>query len=243
MHETFNGVDARTGMLVNVPTGGSIVGQEARLIAGSITNLADGVEQNEAMLPRFDDNGNVYAYQRLLDPDKVNMLNVDDHIGRNLGAWAGRILEERISKDINKELVAAAKAQYDRDVLAGNASQYTNVADRNYKDPVIKDAWDVLGNDIKSEAAKVFGKKNFFPVRNDMEELVLGFRQASVRDLWSDKSRTNQELRKGIRDTLSLFGRENTYKRMVQAEELIQDAVSYAKGTILIRSVVVLKNL
>lgn len=73
-----------------------------------------------------------------------------------------------------------------------------------------------------------------------MEELILGFRQASVRDLWTDKTRMNKEVQSSIRDTLSLFGGRNTYKRLVQAEEVIQGAVSYAKSTILIRSLVVL---
>ena len=91
MHETFNGVDARTGMMTTMPTGGSIVGKEAKRIAASMV-VKDGVETSEALLPRFDADGNVYGYQRLLDPDKVNMLNVDEHIGRNLGAWAGSVI-------------------------------------------------------------------------------------------------------------------------------------------------------
>lgn len=86
----------------------------------------------------------------------------------------------------------------------------------------------------------IFGQKDFFPVRHDSEEMVVGFRQASVRDLWTDKSRTNDEVRKAVRDSLTLFGGKHTYKVMVQAETYVQDAVSWAKGTILIRSAVVM---
>ena len=82
--------------------------------------------------------------------------------------------------------------------------------------------------------------KKFFPVRKRDEELVLGFRQASVRDLWTEKSRVNDELRKSIRDSLTLFGGRNTYKRLVQAETMLQDTVSWAKANILIRSGVVM---
>lgn len=83
-------------MMTTMPTGGSIVGKEAKRIAASMV-VKDGVETSEALLPRFDADGfdadgNVYGYQRLLDPDKVNMLNVDEHIGRNLGAWAGSVI-------------------------------------------------------------------------------------------------------------------------------------------------------
>ena len=49
------------------------MGKEAKRIAASMV-VKDGVETSEALLPRFDAKGNVYGYQRLLDPDKVNMI-------------------------------------------------------------------------------------------------------------------------------------------------------------------------
>jgi len=239
VHETFNGVDVRTGISSDRPHGGVIMGRKARNIHSRM-NIVHGVEQKEALLPRYNENGEVIGYERMLDPDQLNVLNVDDHMGRSLGAWAGRVLEEKISQEINRELVRVSKAQYDKDVQAGKGDWYRNVASKDHPDPIIRDAWDVLGFDIKDEAAKVFGEENFFPVRKDSEELVLGFRQASVRDLWTDKSRFNDELRKGVRESLTLFGGRNTYKWLVNAESAIQEAVSWAKANILIRSGIVM---
>ena len=82
----------------------------ARSIAGGSKNALKG---GENLLPVFDALGNVTAYERSMDPAQLNGLQRDTHLGRMLGAWTGRIAEESMAEEFNRDLLKAIKKTYD----------------------------------------------------------------------------------------------------------------------------------
>ena len=243
VHETWQGVDSRTGAPVGEHAG-LMTGRSAQRVArqayrGSGQN--DGVPAAEYLRPVFGANGEVTAYVRSMDPARLEKLPRDEHLGRMLGVWMGRILEETVAEDTNKELVTTMKAMWDEAVASGDPaeiSQFVNVADPEQKDAVIRDAWNTLGWRIKEEIAEQFGERNLFMVRRDQVEDTIGYRAASVTDPWTGVSRWSETSQKHLREALELFG-PSTFTWLKKAENLVHDAVSYAKTTIIIRSVVV----
>lgn len=159
-----------------------------------------------------------------------------------LGVQSGRILEEELSNEFNKTLLKEMRRRYLADKKAGRLDEYVNLAQSD--DPVHKDTWKTLGHGIKEEAANTFGRPNFFPVRRDMELDAVGYRASSVREAWSEKDQTrmNQKVATGVKDLFTLMFGVKGYKRAVQAEEGVQDLVSYAKTTIVVRAFVVMRD-
>lgn len=71
-----------------------------------------------------------------------------------------------------------------------------------------------------------------------MVDDAIGYRAASVTDFWSGTSRWSKESQERVRETLEMLG-PSAFPWLRKAENFVQDAVSYAKTTIIIRSVTV----
>lgn len=98
---------------------------------------------------------------RSMDAARLEKLPRDENLGRMLGVWAGRILEETVSDETNVELVKTMKAIWEKAERDGETDQFVNVADPAQRDAVIRDAWDTLGWRIREEIAEAFGPETF----------------------------------------------------------------------------------
>jgi hypothetical protein len=131
----------------------------------------------------------------------------NDVLDFRLGVWSGRILEETLSDEYNKSLVQALKQIHDNDtgpLSAKNRSdEYVNIADPKHPDPVVRDAWNTLGWQIKQDAAEIFGKPGYLPVRKDMINDAVGYRAAGVTDAWTGITRFSPETQKQIKKTMT----------------------------------------
>lgn len=63
------------------------------------------------------------GYQRALDPEKLTAMDFDRHLGRMLGVWSGRIIEEREANRHNTQLVETLKGIHDGEVKAEGLPQ------------------------------------------------------------------------------------------------------------------------
>jgi len=135
--------------------------------------------------------------------------------------------------------VETLKEIYEADVKAGRAGEYVNAADRDLEDGVVKDAWNTLGRKIKADAEEVFGRSDWLPVRRDMLNDALGYRSSSLTDPWGKTSRWSEGTREAMRGTLEVMMGEKAYQRLARFEGGAQDLISYAKTTIVVRSLVV----
>ena len=158
-----------------------------------------------------------------------------------LGVWAGRIIEERESNKYNRDLVEVLKEIHDNRA-PDTDNQFVNIADKLTKDPIIRDAWKTLGWQIKQDAAEIFGEENYFPVRRDMLDNAIGYRSVSLTDSWTGISRLPDKAQKAMRDTFTAILGKNAVKRLKQTENVVQDMVSVAKTTIVVRSIIVARD-
>ena len=76
-------------------------------------------------------------------------------------------------------------------------------------------------------------------VRRDMVNNTIGYREASVGDVWTGISRLDEKSRKAFTDTMTLLMGNKAFPWLVRAEKAWQAGISVAKNTIVIRSVIV----
>lgn len=226
-----NGIDVRTGRSVNGFVAGSpITGPMVQHILNNPQRKTD-----EHLLPVFNSAGKVIAFERSIRPEMLSQRASEDHFGKMLGAMAGRQVEEAQAKLFNTELVKNIKKMYDNE--ANRHNEYINLAKST--DPVHKDSWKAIPRDMKDTLAEVFGEEDFFPIRKDMVNLVVGYRNAGVSDLWTGISRVPEPVREAAKDlTIKIFGRK-AYNRLATAESVLTAAVSEAKTIIVVKSVIV----
>ncbi|HKK52597.1 MAG TPA: hypothetical protein VKA74_13460, partial [Myxococcota bacterium] len=76
-------------------------------------------------------------------------------------------------------------------------------------------------------------------MRRDMLNDAFGYRSASVKDAWGETSRWSPETRRAFREVATAMLGKDAYRRLARTEETVQNVVSYAKETIIVRSVIV----
>lgn len=157
VHQTWNGIDPRTGRTSNEPIGGAIIGRKAKRMAAQRGRVVNNMIQTEALRPIFDGEGRIVAYERGIDRSVMEGIQIDEHMGRMLGVQSGRILEEELSNEFNKTLLKEMRRRYLADKKAGRLDEYVDLAQSN--DPVHQDTWDTLGHGIKEDAAVIFASR------------------------------------------------------------------------------------
>ena len=237
VQRSVNGIDPRNGKLVNGDGAGIIKTTDMDALVREVKTKY-GTNESEALRPIFDAEGNVYAYERLMDPEKLKLLNRNTDISTMMGAWAGRQTEENIAIGFNHVLVQNMKKMYDKDVSDSRSSEYVNIADPEQKDSIYRDTWGVVPVEMRRHIESVFGKNKFY-VRRDMVNNALGYRAASIADVFTENTRIPSSIAKGVVQTSTVIFGDKAYKYLVTGEKGIQTAVSTAKNTVIIRSIFV----
>jgi predicted NAD-dependent protein-ADP-ribosyltransferase YbiA (DUF1768 family) len=242
---TSSGIDPNTGYLSDELTAGRITNQQVvDLVRRQIPRQR---QTDENLMPVYDDTtGETIAYERGLDPNRTVGLDRSTHLTKMMGAWKGRQIEESFAPALNEELVDELKRTWDEGVSKGRQREFTNVM--NSSDPVLADAVKLIPNYTRDYMKQVFGE-NTLMVRRDLELQALGDRQASIGDMFTGQTRWKpgvherfEKLALGLfatRPFTRLLGDNQAYPTLVRAENLVEDFVTNAKTSIVIRSVVV----
>ena len=240
VHQTVSGIDPQTGFTVDEVMAGRITNPndvsriERQLQRGNLPSTS------ENLLPRYDENGNVVAFERTADVSKLTGLNRSTDLAQMLGAWRGRQVEEILAQESNMELVDNLHSIWQKAVKDGKQGEFVNIAKlgSNKDDRILIEAANLIPRQAREHIKNVFGPDEFW-VRRDMLLDTLGERQASVGDLFSGKTRWNpkaahefEKLARGI------FGK-NAYVGLVGAEKNVQELVANAKNMIVVKSVIV----
>lgn len=237
VRNTAGGVDLGTGFTMGTMVAGRITDKPS---VDRITKaLARGERGNEPLLPVYDANGNVVAYEQSIDPNMLKHIEGENHLARAIGVWRGRQVEEAKAQRFNDMLIENLHSMYENDIKmsASNKSQYVNLLGSKL-DPVTADALKLMNSETRQKAESLFGPGELW-VRRDMLNDALGYRAASVGDAWSGNSRWSPETLDTFKKAmLGVFG-NRAYKYVMGGENLVQNLVKEAKTLIVVKSVVV----
>ena len=237
VRNTAGGVDLGTGFTMGTMVAGRITDKPS---VDRITKaLARGERGNEPLLPVYDANGNVVAYEQSIDPNILKHIEGENHLARAIGVWRGRQVEEAKAQRFNDMLIENLYSMYENDIKmsASNKSQYVNLLGSKL-DPVTADALKLMNSETRQKAESLFGPGELW-VRRDMLNDALGYRAASVGDAWSGNSRWSPETLDTFKKAmLGVFG-NRAYKYVMGGENLVQNLVKEAKTLIVVKSVVV----
>lgn len=237
VRNTAGGVDLGTGFTMGTMVAGRITDKPS---VDRITKaLARGERGNEPLLPVYDANGNVVAYEQSIDPNMLKHIEGENHLARAIGVWRGRQVEEAKAQRFNDMLIENLHSMYENDIKmsASNKSQYVNLLGSKL-DPVTADALKLMNSETRQKAESLFGPSELW-VRRDMLNDALGYRAASVGDAWSGNSRWSPETLDTFKKAmLGVFG-NRAYKYVMGGENLVHNLVKEAKTLIVVKSVVV----
>ena len=243
---TANGVDLNSGFSTEM-LGGYITD---RNIVRAIAKQADQfgtseygqkkIANEERLLPVFDENGNVFAYERMLDPAMISKLQKDTDITNMLGVWNGHQLEERMARETNQKLIDALFKQWSRDKgYLTKRKGYVDVFEEAKTNPVLADAVRLINPDLRNMIESKFGEH--FMVRRDQLDDVIGVRSASVSDIYTGVSYWSPETLKQMKRFATLVFRteDNAYEKLIKGERALQYATASARKLIVVKSTVV----
>lgn len=240
VNQTAGGVDISSGFSTGY-TGGLITEPEqvkriTRFVQRDIVNK--NIPHTEKYVPVFNEDGDIVAYERSVDPTVINNYgkfnkDITDMIGRQLGRQA----EERIAKEINKKSIDVLHDMYNK-ADSFTRKSFVNVFELAEKDPTIKSTLKLLTPEIKEYIFDSFGDNKFY-VPIDLVEDVIGSKMASVTDIYTGNTRYNSEVQKAIKIALVAALGNNGYKWLKTIEQWDMAMMSYARNTVVVKSVVV----
>lgn len=239
VRHTAGGVDQATGYTMGM-TAGRIA--DPYVVATLARRLKREGTTNEPLLPVYDDTGAVVAFERAVDPQQLERLNPSMNLAQQIGIWRGRQVEERRAQEVNEELVNHLYTMYREDIRASssNQKQYINLFDyaELKKDPVLADAVKLFNRDTLQAIETAFGKDTFM-IRKDMLNDAIGYRSATVGDVWTGNSRWSKDTQTAVKNLAIAFGGNSAYKALLNSERVVQNFMSDARTTIVVKSVVV----
>ena len=235
---TYRGVDVNTGFSVMGNTSGIISDQ------GSIESIVEelnsaGFEQSnpkETLSPIFKEDGTILGFERQINPDVIMQhMTRDQNLAVMLGAWAGRHVEERLAQDYNEVIIDQLDSIY-QNRSAGTDDMFENIKRSN--DPIYSESFSLWPQSAKNYADSKFDG-NGPMVRKDMINLTVGYREPSVMDMWSGKTRLPKEVQNFAVAAATKFMGKKAMSRLSAAESTLHGVVSTAKDVIVIRSLLI----
>jgi len=234
---SYRGVDADTGQSVNGTTSGYINdAASVQTITSKLEQLGDVSDDKEVLIPVFDADG-VIGYERALNPDLKEAYTAPrSNLALMVGAWAGRQAEEQFARKYNAELIQAVKDIYDNRE-EGTDGLFVDMSKSD--DPIFADSWNVISPETRLMIEEIFGEEGGFMIRKDMVNLTTGYREPSIVDVWSGKTRLPEGVQTTVRATAKALLGDKAIPILSQIEEGTQGVISSAKDLIVVRSLVV----
>ncbi|WHM52965.1 viron-encapsulated RNA polymerase [Sulfitobacter phage vB_SupP_AX] len=236
---SYRGVDPNTGLTVTGDAVGFISGEDVvnRVAEELVLDSYELEDENETLMPVFDGDNAIIGFERSINPILSDaFLGREENLAINLGAWAGRQVEEKLATDYNRALVDKLDDMW-QNRETGTDDQFVNL--KRTDDPIYRESFKLIPQEIKDYMDSKFDG-NGPMVMESMVNLSVGYREASVADLWTGKTRMSPQLVKTVQAvTRQQFGQKSLRTLLVQGEQIGQGIISDAKDIIVIKSLIV----
>lgn len=191
----------------------------------------------ETFIPVMDAEGNTIAYQRTIDPKIAQQyLRLEENIFKVLGRNKGRQYEESVVNEVNNKLVDKLIKDY---AEATDQDNYVDIFDLAKKDRTVKDALSRLPLDVIKAFENSKHTDGKFMVRRELVNDVIGYRSASVADLWTGNTRYSKRNQKLMQHCITSVLGPNAYRYLRNIENWNLAVMSYARNMVVVKSVVV----
>ena len=154
--------------------------------------LVDPLTVNDTyMVPVMNNMGQVVNYRYMMaNHTRDNLLERDNRFEHLLGTMAGNTFDKVASPEQNRVTVEALHSLY-QDELGTDAARYQEISATS-QDPEFREIWRMLPDQTKKDIEAIWGTKAMW-VRNDMLDLVFGYRKSSLATLWDKDHRAFYE--------------------------------------------------
>ncbi|ACL81328.1 N4 v-RNAP-like protein [Silicibacter phage DSS3phi2] len=234
---TYRGVDTNTGLTVGNSVAGLITGDSSvdRILQNQLNPNTVLENEQEALMPVFAGDGSVLGFERSISEEMQNLhLGREENLAVMLGAWAGRQVEESLADQYNKQLVDELHKLWEKRPN-GTDAEFEDM--KRSSDKIYQESWKLIPQSTKNYIESKFEGR--FMVPRSMVNLAVGYREPSITDMWSGKTRIPKPLQAAIvASTEAIMGRK-AMRWLSTGEEALQGAVSTAKDIIVVRSLVV----
>lgn len=231
--QSYRGVDFKNGRTLTPNTSTVLTSPQT---VQKITRMKLTGNGGSSLIPVFDNAGKIVAYERVLDPKMVQKhLKFAPNLAQSLGMWEGRIAEEALARQFNSTVVDTLKDMWDS---AKDKNEFVSI--NNATDNKTKQVWEMIPRDTQEQMLRVFGDDVM--VRKDVVNNALGYRSASVSDIFTKETDLPNDVRRAMEEAaiiLFLGDRGKAYKYLLMGERVWQGLVSTAKDWIVVRSLVV----
>lgn len=233
---TVSGVDRFTGRSLD-PAVKTIISEPLTVAAITRRKMVGGGGGAHNLLPIFETDGTLIAYERLMDPSLVKKHTRETKdLANSVGVWMGRQAEEQIAREFNKQLVTVLKNQWVDGQKENRSGEYVDVSKSTTVS--VADAWGAIPRETQRMLKTEFDNGPVM-VRKDLINNALGYRSASIADVFTGMSDLGKDVRESMEKAAYGILGPNAYQRLVVAEKTWQALVGSAKDWIVVRSGVV----
>lgn len=235
VQHTVFGVDSARGFSTG-KTGGRIT--DPVLVANIAKRMQD-TNNVENLMPLYTAEGDLYAFERSLDPKMLDKLDRSQHIAKMIGVWRGRQVEEIESLKLNQKLVSNLKEMWMKAKLTpGDESDFVNLDDPRDLSITEREVVKLFSSSMKKLVKEEFGDEPFY-VRKDMLIDIIGYRNASVGDFITGNTEWGNNTQKAVKTVmLAAFG-DKAFSKMIWTEQRIQTVMTDARQTIVVKSIII----
>lgn len=236
---SYRGSDSNNGLSVN--SFGKVLPQN---------KAQDLIKEGIPFRQVFDHKGNWSGIEPIVSKEfKDKYLKPSDKASDQIGIFQGRVLEEVSSQAtaISSLKMLADLWKNGRKDAAGNRkgyslkdSEYVNLYELAEKNPLVKEALDMLPPRYHKLIEAEYGKEGVFMVPRNLVYEVIGIREFSVVDMFTGKTNMSPKAVETITNILKLFLGPKCVYYLKNGEAILQKGVKGAKETILVRSISVL---
>lgn len=230
-----------------VPDPFAAAGVDVNRINGAKASAAIGIfgprtsaakAKSGVMAGIYDRFGNVVDYRYLMTEDtKDTLLEKNNKASDVLGAMFGNIEDKITSAKQNKEAVELLHKDYTQNYNK-YPERYIEISPDS-DDPDMRAAYNMLTEDTLQHMRKVWGTSDKFYVRREDINIVLGYRKASVRDLWDIPEEERKYHHKTIIAMAEGVLGKKAPARLQHAENILLELTKMAKDNIVVKGIAV----
>lgn len=236
VRSTVFGLDAVSGASYDNPSAGLITSPTEVL---AITRaLKKDAKKDQLLSPLFNEQGQLYAYERLIDPREVDYaLESQQNAAVSVGQWMGRQHEEVHAQILNNVLIERLTKMYEEGKGTSSLDEFVDLNELAVNDPIVADALRLMNDrDMTAITARMDGK---FMVKKSLYEQIIGYRSVSIGDAWTGNTRASEENREAVANYLTgLLGPE-AYRYLTKGEQAWTNLMGDARVAIVVKSMLV----